>query len=157
MISPAEFIPLAEESGLIVPIGMWVIQQACREAASWPSTHRISVNVSPVQFRSRDLPQVILAALTSSGLAPARLEVEVTEAVLIDDADTALDILRQIRSLGVRVALDDFGTGYSSLSYLRRFPSIRSRSTAPLSGSWIRATTAKSSCKRSTTWPRVSA
>ncbi|WP_244413913.1 putative bifunctional diguanylate cyclase/phosphodiesterase [Methylorubrum extorquens] len=122
MISPAEFIPLAEESGLIVPIGMWVIQQACREAASWPSTHRISVNVSPVQFRSRDLPQVILAALTSSGLAPARLEVEVTEAVLIDDADTALDILRQIRSLGVRVALDDFGTGYSSLSYLRRFP-----------------------------------
>ena len=121
-ISPAEFIPLAEESGLIVPIGAWVIQQACREAANWPSTHRVSVNVSPVQFRNRDLPQVILAALTSSGLAPARLEVEVTEAVLIDDADTALDILRQIRHLGVRVALDDFGTGYSSLSYLRRFP-----------------------------------
>ncbi|WP_289015482.1 EAL domain-containing protein [uncultured Methylobacterium sp.] len=122
MISPTEFIPLAEESGLIVPIGAWVIEQACREAAGWPSTHRVSVNVSPIQFRSRELPQVILAALTRSGLAPARLEIEVTEAVLIDDADGALDILRRIRGLGVRVALDDFGTGYSSLSYLRRFP-----------------------------------
>jgi diguanylate cyclase (GGDEF)-like protein/PAS domain S-box-containing protein len=122
MISPAEFIPLAEESGLIVPIGAWVIDQACREAARWPEQHRVSVNISPVQFRSRDLPQVILTALSRSGLAPSRLEVEVTEAVLIDDVNAALDILRQIRGLGVRIALDDFGTGYSSLSYLRRFP-----------------------------------
>jgi predicted signal transduction protein with EAL and GGDEF domain len=122
MISPAEFIPLAEESGLIVPIGAWVIDQACQEAAGWPATHRVSVNISPVQFRSRVLPEVILTALSRSGLAPSRLEVEVTEAVLIDDANAALDILRQIRGLGVRIALDDFGTGYSSLSYLRRFP-----------------------------------
>ena len=122
MISPAEFIPLAEESGLIVPIGAWVIEQACLEAAGWAGTHRVSVNISPVQFRNRDLPRVILTALTRSGLAPSRLEVEVTETVLIDDANAALDILRQIRALGVRIALDDFGTGYSSLSYLRRFP-----------------------------------
>lgn len=122
MISPAEFIPLAEESGLIVPIGAWVIEQACHEAAAWSGAHRVAVNISPVQFRSRDLPKVILSALTGSGLAPSRLEVEVTETVLIDDANAALDILRQIRALGVRIALDDFGTGYSSLSYLRRFP-----------------------------------
>lgn len=122
MISPAEFIPLAEESGLIIQIGAWVIERACCEAAGWPASHRVSVNISPVQFRSRELPDVILAALARSGLAPSRLEVEVTEAVLIDDANAALDILRQIRALGVRIALDDFGTGYSSLSYLRRFP-----------------------------------
>ena len=122
MISPAEFIPLAEASGLIIPIGAWIIEQACREAAGWPSAHRVAVNISPVQFRNRELPRVILGALTRSGLAPGRLEVEVTEATLIEDADAALDILRQIRGLGVRVALDDFGTGYSSLSYLRRYP-----------------------------------
>ncbi|MGI4801864.1 MAG: putative bifunctional diguanylate cyclase/phosphodiesterase [Janthinobacterium lividum] len=122
MVPPAEFIPLAEENGLIIPIGAWVIEQACAEAARWDAGQRVSVNVSPLQFTDRSLPGTILSALTRSGLSPQRLEVEITEAVLIDDADAALDILRQIRALGVRVALDDFGTGYSSLSYLRRFP-----------------------------------
>jgi diguanylate cyclase (GGDEF)-like protein/PAS domain S-box-containing protein len=122
LVPPAEFIPLAEESGLIVEIGAWVLQEACREAASWAGQQRVSVNVSPLQFRGRDLPKTILTALTTSGLSPSRLEVEVTETLLISDAEGALDILRQVRALGVRVALDDFGTGYSSLSYLRSFP-----------------------------------
>jgi diguanylate cyclase (GGDEF)-like protein len=122
MISPNEFIPLAEESGLIVEIGAWVIQQACKQAATWPAEQRISVNVSPMQFRHRSLLGTIKTALAQSGLPPARLEVEVTETVLISDAEGALDILNQVRSLGVKVALDDFGTGYSSLSYLRSFP-----------------------------------
>ncbi len=122
MVPPVAFIPLAEQYGLIVPIGAWVIEQACAAAAGWEDALRVSVNVSPLQFRDRSLPGTILRALTRAGLAPHRLEIEVTETVLIDDADAALDILRQIRALGVRVALDDFGTGYSSLSYLRRFP-----------------------------------
>ncbi|MGI4768359.1 MAG: putative bifunctional diguanylate cyclase/phosphodiesterase [Janthinobacterium lividum] len=122
MVPPVDFIPLAEENGLIIAIGAWVIEQACAEAAGWSAGQRVSVNVSPLQFTDRSLPGTILSALTRSGLSPQRLEVEITETVLIDDADAALDILRQIRALGVRVALDDFGTGYSSLSYLRRFP-----------------------------------
>lgn len=122
LVPPADFIPLAEESGLIVPIGAWVIEEACRQAATWQGGQRVSLNISPVQFKDRDLPERILAALTLSGLSPSRLELEVTETILIDDADAALDSLRRIRALGVRVALDDFGTGYSSLSYLRRFP-----------------------------------
>jgi diguanylate cyclase (GGDEF)-like protein/PAS domain S-box-containing protein len=122
MIPPMEFIPLAEESGLIVEIGAWVMNEACRQAADWPGGQRISVNVSPLQFRDRLLPATIQAALTRSGLSPTRLEVEVTETILITNAEGTLDILRQIRSLGVRIALDDFGTGYSSLSYLRSFP-----------------------------------
>ncbi|MDX7953861.1 EAL domain-containing protein [Lichenihabitans sp. Uapishka_5] len=122
LVSPVDFIPLAEESGLINAIGTWVIEQACLEAARWPDMRRVSVNISPIQFRNRGLPEIILAALTRSGLSPSRLEVEVTETVLIEDADAALSLLRQIRALGVRIALDDFGTGYSSLSYLRRFP-----------------------------------
>ena len=122
IVSPLEFIPLAEESGLIVAIGAWMVEQACLEAVRWPSNLRVSVNISPIQFRDRSLPHTILTALTKSGLTPSRLEVEVTETVLIEDAESALDLLRQIRALGVRVALDDFGTGYSSLSYLRRFP-----------------------------------
>ncbi len=122
MVSPADFIPLAEESGLIVPIGAWVIEEACREAAGWPEGQRVSINISPVQFRDRDLPDCILTALQKIGLAPNRLEVEVTETVLVADAEAALDILTRIRALGVRIALDDFGTGYSSLNYLWRFP-----------------------------------
>ena len=121
LVSPVEFIPLAEETGLIVPIGAWVIGEACREAASWPGARRVSLNISPVQFRDRDLPERILTELLRSGLPPGQLEVEVTETVLVDDSEAALDILRRIRALGVRVALDDFGTGYSSLSYLRLF------------------------------------
>ena len=122
MVSPADFIPLAEESGLIVPIGAWVIEEACRQAAHWAGGQRISLNISPIQFRDRDLPDSILAALQKTGLAPSRLEVEVTETVLVFDAEAALDILTRIRALGVRIALDDFGTGYSSLNYLWRFP-----------------------------------
>ena len=122
MISPAEFIPIAEETGLIVELGNWVLKAACAEAATWPGRLKIAVNVSPVQFRSPTLGLKIAEALSSSGLSANRLEIEVTEAVLIDDDETALAALHEIRALGVRVALDDFGTGYSSLSYLQRFP-----------------------------------
>ncbi|HVX77307.1 MAG TPA: EAL domain-containing protein [Bradyrhizobium sp.] len=122
MISPAEFIPIAEETGLINQIGEWVLTTACAEAATWPDHIRLAVNVSPVQFKSGTLALKIVAALTASGLEPGRLELEITEAVLIRDDETALAILHQLRDIGVRIALDDFGTGYSSLSYLQRFP-----------------------------------
>ena len=122
MVSPADFIPVAEETGLIGEIGEWVLKQACLEAASWPGQIHIAVNVSPVQFRSRTLALKVAAALAESGLAPGRLELEITETVLIRDDEEALTILQQLRELGVRIALDDFGTGYSSLSYLHRFP-----------------------------------
>ena len=122
MISPAEFIPIAEETGLINQIGEWVLTTACAEATTWPEDIRIAVNVSPVQFRSGTLALKIVAALAASGLAASRLELEITEAVLIRDDEAALAILHQLRAIGVRIALDDFGTGYSSLSYLQRFP-----------------------------------
>ena len=122
MISPAEFIPVAEDTGLINEIGDWVMQTACAEAATWPSWVRIAVNVSPIQLKSPTLALRITAALAASGLAPDRLEVEITEAVLIHDDESALAILHQLRAVGVRIALDDFGTGFSSLSYLKRFP-----------------------------------
>ncbi|MES1945687.1 PAS/PAC sensor-containing diguanylate cyclase/phosphodiesterase [Salinisphaera sp. C84B14] len=122
MISPAEFIPLAEESGLILALGNWVIEQACREAASWQNERRISINVSPRQFSDTDLHTRIVTVLEQTGLAPSRLEIEVTETVFIKEPQVALDMLCRLRALGVRVALDDFGTGYSSLSYLRLFP-----------------------------------
>jgi diguanylate cyclase (GGDEF)-like protein/PAS domain S-box-containing protein len=122
MISPADFIPVAEDTGLINEIGDWVLKRACAEAAGWPVHIRLAVNVSPVQFRSKTLALRVATALKDSGLAPDRLELEITEAVLIRDDDEALVILHQLRDLGVRIALDDFGTGYSSLSYLRRFP-----------------------------------
>ena len=122
MISPAEFIPIAEDSGLINELGLWVLNAACAEAATWPDHVRVAVNVSPVQFRSQSLALNVAAALAASGLAASRLELEITEAVLIRDDDVALDMLHQLRALGVRIALDDFGTGYSSLSYLQRFP-----------------------------------
>jgi diguanylate cyclase (GGDEF)-like protein len=122
MISPAEFIPLAEETGLINQIGEWVLTTACAEATTWPDAIKLAVNVSPVQFRSGTLALKVVAALAASGLAASRLELEITEAVLIRDDDAALAILHQLRAIGVRIALDDFGTGYSSLSYLQRFP-----------------------------------
>jgi diguanylate cyclase (GGDEF)-like protein len=122
MISPAEFIPVAEETGLINQIGEWVLTTACAEAATWPDGIRIAVNVSPVQFKSGTLALKVVAALAASGLPASRLELEITEAVLIRDDDAALAILHQLRATGVRIALDDFGTGYSSLSYLQRFP-----------------------------------
>jgi diguanylate cyclase (GGDEF)-like protein/PAS domain S-box-containing protein len=122
VISPAEFIPVAEETGLISEIGEWVLKQACTEAASWPGQLQVAVNVSPVQFKSKTLALRVAAALNESGLAPGRLELEITETVFIRDDAEALAVLLQLRELGVRIALDDFGTGYSSLSYLHRFP-----------------------------------
>jgi diguanylate cyclase (GGDEF)-like protein len=121
-ISPAEFVPLAEESGMIHRLGEWVLRSACAEATNWPADMRVSVNVSPVQFRSQGLALTVASALAESGLPARRLELEITEAVLMRDDETALAILRQLQQLGVRIALDDFGTGYSSLSYLQRFP-----------------------------------
>jgi EAL domain-containing protein (putative c-di-GMP-specific phosphodiesterase class I) len=122
MVSPADFIPVAEETGLIEEIGTWVLRTACAEAKTWPDHVRIAVNVSPVQFRSQSLSLKVAAALAETGLDPRRLELEITEAVLIADDDAALVALNQLRALGVHIALDDFGTGYSSLSYLQRFP-----------------------------------
>jgi len=122
MISPAEFIPIAEDTGLINQLGKWVLTTACAEAATWPDHIKLAVNVSPVQFKSGTFALKIVAALAASGLAANRLELEITEAALIRDDEAALAILHQLRGIGVRIALDDFGTGYSSLSYLQRFP-----------------------------------
>ena len=122
MVSPAEFIPVAEDIGLINELGAWVLKTACAEAATWPAHIRIAVNVSPVQLKCETLALRIMGALAASGLQPGRLEIEITEAVLIHDDERALAILHQLRAIGVRIALDDFGTGFSSLSYLKRFP-----------------------------------
>ena len=122
LVPPNSFIPLAEEIGLIVPIGEWVIRQACATASRWPSHLHVAVNISAVQFRQPGLTEVIVSALASTGLDPRRLEIEITESVLIQDRDAALTILHQLRSLGIRIAMDDFGTGYSSLTYLQCFP-----------------------------------
>jgi diguanylate cyclase (GGDEF)-like protein/PAS domain S-box-containing protein len=122
MVSPAEFIPVAEDTGLINEIGDWVLRTACAEAATWPEHIRLAVNVSPVQLKNQTLALRIAGALAASGLKPGRLEIEITEAVLIRDDEAALAILHQLRDIGVRIALDDFGTGFSSLSYLKRFP-----------------------------------
>ncbi len=121
-ISPAEFIPIAEDNGLIVAIGGWVIREACKAASEWPGDVQIAVNLSPIQLRSANLPMVIMGALAASGLPAERLELEVTESVLLDDIDASLAALNAINRLNVRTTLDDFGTGYSSLSYLTKFP-----------------------------------
>ena len=121
-VSPVEFIPVAEESGLIVALGQWVLQAACSQAASWPGSWSVAVNLSPVQIRQPDLAEMVAGTLARTGLAPHRLELEVTEGVLISDPDQALATLSRLRAQGIRISLDDFGTGYSSLSYLRRFP-----------------------------------
>ena len=122
MVSPGEFIPLAEEIGLIVPLGEWVIRRACAEAATWPADVKVAVNLSPAQFKSRHLVASVPGALASAGLAARRLELEITEAVLLPGEASNLAMLHQLRAVGVRISLDDFGTGYSSLSYLRSFP-----------------------------------
>ena len=121
-IPPAEFVPMAEEMGLIVEIGRWVLDTACREAASWPGDTRVAVNLSPIQFRHRGLLETIQQALEAAGLPPSRLEIEITESALLSDTAAVLSTLGQLKALGVLIALDDFGTGYSSLSYLRKFP-----------------------------------
>jgi diguanylate cyclase (GGDEF)-like protein len=122
MVPPAEFIPLAEEIGLIVPIGEWVLRQACLDAAGWPKHIGIAVNLSPAQFRNKNLLQTIVHVLATSGLEPSRLEIEITESVMLVDFASTLETLHRLRNLGIRIAMDDFGTGYSSLSYLRSFP-----------------------------------
>jgi len=122
MISPADFIPLAEEIGFIVPMGEWVIRQACATAAQWPDNLHVAVNISAIQFRSPGLMQIIVSALAASGLAPTRLEIEITESVLLHNKEATLAVLHQLRALGIRIAMDDFGTGYSSLTYLQSFP-----------------------------------
>jgi len=121
MVPPGTFIPIAEESSLIIWVGEWVLREACREAASWPQPLTIAVNISPIQFRHGDLPRLVHSVLLETGLAPGRLELEITESVMINDFSRAVSILNRLKSLGVRIAMDDFGTGYSSLSYLQSF------------------------------------
>lgn len=122
LIPPVDFIATAEDSGLIIPIGEWVLRQACRDAAGWPDGVRVAVNVSPAQFKRGDLIAMTVSALSAAGLAPERLELEITEAVLLHDEAWVRSALERLAALGVRIAMDDFGTGYSSLSYLRSFP-----------------------------------
>ncbi|MGA1834319.1 putative bifunctional diguanylate cyclase/phosphodiesterase [Rhizobium wenxiniae] len=147
-ISPAEFIPLAEELGLIVPIGEWVLKTACRKAASWPEEISISVNISPLQFRSPAIVSTVSAALDSSGLDPNRLDLEVTEGAVLMNSSSVMNTFSQLKAIGVRFSMDDFGTGYSSLSYLQKFPFdkikidqsfVRSIAASPDSLSIIRA------------------
>jgi diguanylate cyclase (GGDEF)-like protein len=122
LVMPADFIPLAEETGLIVPLGEWTLRTACVEAAKWPADLKIAINLSPAQFRSKKLVPVVIDALAASGLMPQRLELEVTETVIMHDSEAVFTALGQLHKIGVRIALDDFGTGYSSLSFLQKFP-----------------------------------
>ncbi len=122
LVEPAEFIPVAEETGLIVPLGQWALRQACSDAARWPSGIRVAVNLSPAQFRPRGLVSMVTQILAATGLPAHRLELEITEALLMQQDESSVNALHQLRALGLRIAMDDFGTGYSSLSYLRSFP-----------------------------------
>ena len=122
MVPPAVFIPIAEETGLIITLGEWALQRACAEAANWPKSVKVAVNLSPVQFRDRGLALHVVSALAKSGLPAQRLELEVTERLLLEDSDGTLAAMEQLKNLGVSISLDDFGTGYSSLNYLRKFP-----------------------------------
>jgi EAL domain-containing protein (putative c-di-GMP-specific phosphodiesterase class I) len=122
LLLPGEFIPLAEETGLIKPLGEWILQRACADAVTWPAHLNLAVNISPVQLAQPDLLQIVLCALVESSLAPERLELEITETALFDARVDYVKLIRQLKNLGVSIALDDFGTGYSSLSYLTMFP-----------------------------------
>jgi predicted signal transduction protein with EAL and GGDEF domain len=122
MVSPAEFIPVAEETGLINPLGTQVLRRACLDAALWPDDVRVAVNLSPLQFRVGNLLSVVMDALKQSGLSPKRLELEITETLLLEKSSQVIATLHALRALGARISMDDFGTGYSSLSYLRSFP-----------------------------------
>jgi diguanylate cyclase (GGDEF)-like protein len=122
LVSPADFIPVAEETGLIIPLGEWVLRRACDETAKWPAHIKVAVNLSPSQLKSRNLTQLVMSALAESGMAANRLQLEITETVLMHNTFNTLATLHQLRKLGVQIAMDDFGTGYSSLSYLRSFP-----------------------------------
>ena len=121
-VPPSDFIPLAEESGLIVELGEWILREACREAASWTKPMQVAVNLSPAQFQHGDLVGLVHSILLETGLQPGRLELEITEGVLIEDFERGLSLLRRLKALGVRIAMDDFGSGYSSLTYLQAFP-----------------------------------
>jgi predicted signal transduction protein with EAL and GGDEF domain len=127
LVSPSEFVPLAEDTGLIVPLGEWTLRQACLEAATWPKHLRVAVNLSVAQFRSGNVRQATIAALGASQLAPGRLELEITESVLLQESEGVAEVLGKLQDIGVGIALDDFGTGYSSLSYLTliRFDKIK--------------------------------
>ena len=122
LVSPAVFIPVAEDTQLILPLGEWVLREACREAARWRPDLRIAVNLSPVQFSDPNLADIVERVLAETGLRPDRLDLEITEQVFINDCDQVIAVLQRLKRLGVRIAMDDFGTGYSSLSYLRSFP-----------------------------------
>ena len=122
LVSPADFIPIAEETGLIVPLGEWVLKAACDEAVNWPEHIKVAVNLSPAQLNSRNLVSMVTTALRESGMPPHKLQLEITETVLLQNTFTTLATLHELRKMGVQIALDDFGTGYSSLSYLRSFP-----------------------------------
>ncbi len=122
MVSPADFIPVAEETGLINPLGLQVLRRACLDAAAWPDPVRVAVNLSPLQFRVGNLLTTVMDALKHSGLPPKRLELEITETLLLEKSSQVIATLHALRALGVRISMDDFGTGYSSLSYLRSFP-----------------------------------
>jgi diguanylate cyclase (GGDEF)-like protein len=141
LIPPSEFIPLAEETGLIIPIGEWVLRQACADAATWPAG-RVAVNLSPVQFKSRNLVATVFTALAASHLPATRLELEITEAVLLQENEATVAILHRLRDMGVRISMDDFGTGYSSLSYLRSFPFDKIK----IDRSFVRDVTTDDSC-----------
>jgi len=118
---PADFIPLAEEIGMIVPIGEWVLRRACADASTWPDDVSVAVNLSPIQFNYTGLPAAVRRALDASGLPACRLDLEITESVLLKKTESSLALLNELRNLGVAISMDDFGTGYSSLSYLRSF------------------------------------
>ena len=122
LVPPAEFIPIAEETGLIIPLGEWVLREACQETANWPTNIKVAVNLSPAQLNSRNFTEVVVNALAASGMSANRLQLEITETVLLQNTFNTLATLQKLRALGVQIALDDFGTGYSSLSYLRSFP-----------------------------------
>ena len=122
LIPPMDFIPLAEETGLIRPIGAWVLRQACLDATSWPEHMSVAVNLSTTQFSGGSLPGDVLAAIAHSGMAPSRLELEITESIILEDSETVLRILQDLKAIGARISMDDFGTGYSSLAYLQKFP-----------------------------------
>ena len=122
LVPPGEFIPIAEETGLIIPLGEWVLRRACQETANWPTNIKVAVNLSPAQLNSRNFTEVVVNALAASGMSANRLQLEITETVLLQNTFNTLATLQKLRALGVQIALDDFGTGYSSLSYLRSFP-----------------------------------
>jgi len=122
LVSPAEFIPVAEETGLIIPLGEWVLRKACQQTVNWPDHVKVAVNLSPAQLKSRNVVRMVKSALEDSGMAGRRLQLEITESVLMQNTFATLATLHELRKLGIQIAMDDFGTGYSSLSYLRSFP-----------------------------------